>query len=108
MSDTDTKIALIKDAKVDNIIVASADFVARADPRWKAMYDEFHVLHADARVATGWTVNKKLGAAQSMHDLSMLTAGDLENLYQAPPEPVPAEVPIEIVTSPTDEPPSAA
>lgn len=34
------RIALIKGGVVANVIVASPDFLERADPRWVAQYDE--------------------------------------------------------------------
>ena len=76
------KIALIKGTDVDNVIVADESFLEKADPRWKALFTEFHLLDDHARVAGGYLLSEPRG--EGVHDLREETAQALEALYLAP------------------------
>lgn len=45
------RFALIKDGSVACVIVARADFLERADARWREQYDEIREVVTDARDA---------------------------------------------------------
>ena len=83
------KIALIKEDKVDNVIVADEAFLEHSDARWRALFTEFHLLNDEVRVAGGFELSEPRGPG--VHDLRSESAEALQALYLAPEPPAPTE-----------------
>jgi hypothetical protein len=93
------KIALIKGTDVDNVIAADESFLEHADPRWKELFTEFHLLDDSVRVAGGFVLSEPRGPG--VHDLREESAEALQALYLEPV--LVEEQEPEIVTEPADD-----
>jgi hypothetical protein len=56
--------ALIKDGKIVNVILADDAFIARADPRWLAQFDEVRDVTDDPLAEPGATIDSKTRAVR--------------------------------------------